>query len=518
MAAEHDGVGDLFPLPGGGWLAAPDEPFQRPGLLRRISPFALGAFLAELSLALPPGPKSAPATVASVALLVVTAIAVLLPYDRLPPGTTVTAPVVYMGSVLALVLATGSSSSGVGIMIVIPLVWTALYHRPWESAVVVALIVAFEVVVSMVPEVATPSVFIRRVVFGLLLGAIVSGAVHALRQQLLRALGDERQLRRQTAAMTAAAQELTAILDPDRVLFTATRLLAELSAIAEGRPRRSQYFTAHDGRVEMTFQYDHEGRIVDRSWPLEEQPWLAQVISTREARHGAVDPELAGPTVRSLLVEMEITHAVWVPVTAQGEVHGVLCLSGKGDVGPRLFQLCQAVGFVTELALRNALTHQKLRAQATTDLLTGLPNRRGFRQIIATGPRGGLNAVMVFDVDGLKRVNDTRGHEAGDAILVAVAEECRRVMRHGDVLARLGGDEFGAVLYGATEQEAIDIAERMLRALTQLEVEGCAPSVSIGIAASTAEVGDAMVAADAAMYEAKQGGGLRWTTAPAPAR
>src|ERR1700742_4493079 len=96
-------------------------PFQGPSLWPRVLPFAAVAVLAEASLALPPGPRSPGAVVASVLLLVATAAAFLLPWPRLPHWTPVVVPLLYVGSVLALIMAAGSTS-GVGIVILIPLV------------------------------------------------------------------------------------------------------------------------------------------------------------------------------------------------------------------------------------------------------------------------------------------------------------------------------------------------------------------------------------------------------------
>jgi hypothetical protein len=124
-------------------------PFHGPGLAVRVAPFAVVAVLAEASLALPPGPRSVPAAVVSVLLLAVPA-AFLLPWSRLPAWASVFVPLLYTGSVLALILAAGATS-GVGIVILIPLVWTALFHQRWESACVVAAIVAVEVIISLTP-------------------------------------------------------------------------------------------------------------------------------------------------------------------------------------------------------------------------------------------------------------------------------------------------------------------------------------------------------------------------------
>jgi diguanylate cyclase (GGDEF)-like protein len=141
--------------------------------------------------------------------------------------------------------------------------------------------------------------------------------------------------------------------------------------------------------------------------------------------------------------------------------------------------------------------------------LTGLPNRRGFDTYV--GNRSGRRpfVILALDVDGLKQTNDTLGHDAGDELLMRVAQTVQRTMRRGDVLARLGGDEFAAYLFDADEGDGRRFAARMLEALTSTQRP---VSVSIGIAAGAPDddVYGVHAAADAAMYQAKRAGGRRY--------
>jgi hypothetical protein len=102
----------------------PGYPFRGPGLLGRLAPFAAIAALAEASLALTSGPTPALAVVMSLVLLLAVAAAFALPWQLLPGWLSVLMPLAYTGSVLALILAAGSAS-GVGIVILVPLIWTA---------------------------------------------------------------------------------------------------------------------------------------------------------------------------------------------------------------------------------------------------------------------------------------------------------------------------------------------------------------------------------------------------------
>src|ERR1700760_3591589 len=184
-------------------------PFRGPSLWPRVLPFAAVAVLAEASMALPPGPHSAGAVLASVLLLVATAAAFLLPWDRLPEWAPVLVPLLYTGSVLALLLAAGSTS-GVGIVILMPLIWTVLFQRRWDSAAVVVAIVAVEIIVSLVPAAAPAGVILRRAIFWASLGALISVATHGLRASIQRSQD-------RTAQLQSRLRELTVLADRDRI-------------------------------------------------------------------------------------------------------------------------------------------------------------------------------------------------------------------------------------------------------------------------------------------------------------
>ena len=192
---------------------APGEPagypFRGPGLLARVAPFGAVAALAEASLALPPGPQSVPSAIVSVLLLLAVPAAFLLPWSRLPAWASVFVPLLYTGSALALILAAGATS-GVGIVILIPLVWTALFHRRWESGCVVAAIVAVEVTISLTPQVVADSVIARRVLLWASLGTLISVATHGLRDRIGRAQVERERLQERL-------RELSVMEDRDRI-------------------------------------------------------------------------------------------------------------------------------------------------------------------------------------------------------------------------------------------------------------------------------------------------------------
>ncbi|MFG1925298.1 diguanylate cyclase domain-containing protein [Cryptosporangium sp. NPDC048952] len=160
-----------------------------------------------------------------------------------------------------------------------------------------------------------------------------------------------------------------------------------------------------------------------------------------------------------------------------------------------------------------SVTLQTAETQARTDQLTGLANRRSFHSVWERTLRDGSGptALLYVDLDGFKPVNDAFGHEAGDAVLIAVADRLRDVVREGDVVARLGGDEFALILPESSDADARQVADRILVALAEPVVAGGEEVVvgaSIGLVAA-ARGDDAegwLHRADAAMYAAKAAG------------
>jgi diguanylate cyclase (GGDEF)-like protein len=493
-------------------------------LRQRLSAFALVAGAAEISLALPPGPASALDTLISIALLALVCLLIALPWAHMPDWATVIVPVTYAGSVLMLILAAGGSTSGVGIVILIPLIWTAMYHRRWESAVVVAVIVAVQLVTSLTPIVDPSAVIIRRVVFWAILGSVVSFGIHGLRERLRVTFAEREELHaaqtesfRRMVALELAAEELTSTLDPKQVMITASRLAAELASPGMGIRHLAGYVRLVGNMAHIVNEHD-DWPDIGVSYLLSEHPRLERAALTGDLNHGPIDVSALGPTAREVIETLGVSHGLYVPVRIEGVVHGVLIVSTQGtDVPLELVEQCKAVGHLTELALGNALSHEREHDLATTDVLTGLANRRSFEALMAQRPGRGPFTVVVIDVDGLKEVNDSKGHLAGDALLTAVATALGTVTRRGDVLARIGGDEFAVLSFEADLGAAEDIAERMLEALRQTTVVGITPRASIGIASGASEDDTLEVfrAADGAMYLAKRGGGERFAVAQA---
>lgn len=181
-------------------------------------------------------------------------------------------------------------------------------------------------------------------------------------------------------------------------------------------------------------------------------------------------------------------------------------------------QALHYVALFSDITVQKA-QEDKLRFIAHFDALTGLPNRLLLKDRIAQNMalakrRKQLMAVIFIDIDGFKAVNDSLGHEAGDYLLVELANRMRCVMRENDTLARLGGDEFIALLTELTsEADCIPLIERLLHSASKpfdLHKQQARVSASIGITfyPQKKAVDDATLIrqADIAMYQAKHSG------------
>src|SRR5262245_49326152 len=158
-----------------------------------------------------------------------------------------------------------------------------------------------------------------------------------------------------------------------------------------------------------------------------------------------------------------------VPIQSGGEAIGAL--SAFSRKGPNPFsvedrELLEDIATRSGAALDNARRFKEARQQADLDALTGLHNRRYFyetlaREVARARRYGRRLALIVFDLDDFKEINDRVGHLTGDAVLAQVAERVRGVVRAADVACRVGGDEFAIILAESTVEDARRLYERL---------------------------------------------------------
>lgn len=187
--------------------------------------------------------------------------------------------------------------------------------------------------------------------------------------------------------------------------------------------------------------------------------------------------------------------------------YAIVLVIDHEPAGPALWLGLTGTAVVTAFVV--ASLAGRLRAQATTDLLTGLPNRRGWehsleREFALAMRRRSPLCVAVLDLDNFKALNDTRGHLAGDRVLRTASKAWLGLLRDTDVLARYGGDEFALILPDCTPEKATEIIDRL-----SASTEGSTCSVGVAWAGESDDPQSLIGRADRALYEAKAAGGAR---------
>ena len=258
-----------------------------------------------------------------------------------------------------------------------------------------------------------------------------------------------------------------------------------------------------------TFEEILRFRLADGQYlvPAEQQEqWIAERLL--EHRQGNLD------------VVREMSKGLWIKVTNRRTPSGYV-------VGLRfnVTELCQARQTAEAAQQQLEKKHDELERIARYDALTKLPNRallgeRLEQALNQTRRRGQHLAVVFIDLDGFKAVNDTHGHEAGDHLLITLAERMKGALRDGDILARLGGDEFVAVLLDLADVDAsAPMLNRLLDAAARPFQFGQARlqvSASLGVTfypqaqGQDLEPDQLLRQADQAMYQAKQAGKSRF--------
>jgi len=235
-------------------------------------------------------------------------------------------------------------------------------------------------------------------------------------------------------------------------------------------------------------------RILDRLDKSQVERWVRSLkAAARENRAALIEGNWQRKDGRYVALEISLRHARGL----NGSVAGTISMARNVEA-------------------RNALRDQLTRA-AHTDHLTGLPNRAALAPALERSRERCKEkpfALLLFDLDRFKQVNDSLGHNAGDAYLIETANRVRSMLRPADCLARMGGDEFVALIDGVdSEEEAHSIATRMIDVVSQpYTCHGALlhPKTSIGIVLSDdsdLSSNELMSRADRALYAAKHQGG-----------
>jgi diguanylate cyclase (GGDEF)-like protein len=328
-----------------------------------------------------------------------------------------------------------------------------------------------------------------------------------------------------TSRMDGMVRELHAAVDRTHDDDQRTRILGELAGTIDLDEVLARVLEAAGAMRGV------DAALVTIGTTTADQPIVATVgLSAEEAETQAVaGPPPDGRAARSMTISYEypegaesgnadmIKHGVAVPIPGETGALGYLTVFSRAagqsfnDADRRsLEDLATRAG----PAIENASRFREARQQADLDALTGLHNRRYFhetlgREVARAHRYGRRLALVVFDLDDFKAINDRIGHLAGDGVLAEVAERVRSVVRSADVACRVGGDEFGIILPESTLTDAEQLSHRMQAAVASRPI-GDAGTLQLSAGAAELRSEDDATKfferADDALYRAKQSG------------
>lgn len=339
-------------------------------------------------------------------------------------------------------------------------------------------------------------------------------------------------------ALLAAHAELRTSYIIIGVIGNVVLLLLFAMVCRQGNRRRRAVDALVESRLELArLNEELEARVLERTLDLQHSE--ARSRAFMEAAHDAVividqDDNILEFNPAATRVfgysEQEVTRLRFsdlVPVYDPGKPEEAV---GRRKDGTRFPAECWAgeltgdveagswVFIIRDISSRKHV-ESRLVEMATTDELTGTLNRRAFMQQAAkqfslARRHGRETAILMIDADRFKAVNDTYGHDAGDAVLKALAKSIQSALREMDSLGRLGGEEFAALLPETDGNDAAIVAERVRAAVADTVVlhggRDLTLTVSIGVACGYGEGGELLESvlkrADNALYAAKRGG------------
>ena len=466
---------------------------------------------------LPPATENGAALAAAAALTAVIALAAIaVPWRRLPAWTECVPPLAYLGVVALLREAGGGAESGYEPLVVLPVLWFALYGSTRELAVAtVGAAAVFMAPILAVGAPGYPDDEWRQAVTWVALAAVAGAVLHRV----------PRWTRLGAVAPEEDARSIAAVLEATRTLSRSTDSDAARDAICEavlavsGGDLAILYEPTQDGRALLASAARGEGADAVRAARV---PFVGEASGATRA-FVAGTPYFAAeavdnPEVSERLVKRTGARSMYFqPVISEGKSVGVLSIIWRrpnADLAERVGSMVDLLAAEAAVAIERAGLLARLEAVARTDDLTGLANRRSWdeelpRELARAHRQRQSVCVAMLDLDRFKRFNDELGHQAGDRLLKEAAASWRSELRATDTLARYGGEEFAVLLPGCDPDQAVRLLER-LRAATP-----AGQTCSAGVASwdGTEDAATLVARADAALYQAKSAGRDRVVTA-----
>jgi len=375
-------------------------------------------------------------------------------------------------------------------------------------------------------------------------GEVIVGALVADRLEIQAFTGREPELMQGFAVLAGEAIQVARAslgreeLDVEfKAVYPISQRLATLRREAEVRDlllRSARHLVAVDGAaVVMTDELETRYVIeAGHGWPteflkrevgLDERTWAAWVL--RSAEEAYLLDNLASHEDRMPVLVLDEGASrgeslLAVPLRARNRTLGALVLTAsKGAFDASFRRVLEILANQAAATISLIKDREQQRQMAVRDGLTGLYNRRAFNELLETAianedrREGGQLGLVIADLDHFKKLNDTYGHQAGDAALRSAARLLAQHLRKGDQAARYGGEEFVIIFPGSDEKRATQAAERLRSAIERhrLVFEGARIqlSASFGVAVwpgDGRESESLLASADRALYAAKEAG------------
>ena len=495
--------------------------------LTNTLPFAVIALAAELTLILPPGPRSTMDALISAVILAIAAVSFTVHSRRPSRWHGLLSVCLYLGSVLWLLLAT-KNPWAIGVMVLVPVLWAALNLEYWQTLVVVVAAALTELSVTYVPIELSWADRGRREGAYLFTGALIAMSVHGLRSRIART-NAERELR--AAEMALVISELDEQNHATSILSNLVEMLHFCDVIEEA-------YEVFDFAGQQLFPTGGSIEFVDDgTGNMQAQcVWGDRTTWSAVSSHGCLAIESGQPHESTAkgerclhLRNVDGLHVLCHPLVIQREVVGLLSVTlppastslAAGADSMHIREYARLLGDQISIWLANFKLRESLSYLAIRDPLTDLFNRRFMvetleREMAITTRSRDQTSIIQVDIDHFKDFNDLYGHEVGDAVLRAVADVMLGLFRESDVPCRSGGEEFTLILprcsWEIAHTRALELQARVAAITIPVASHHAAltpPTLSIGIATSPqhGNSGDELLrGSDMALYAAKLSG------------
>jgi diguanylate cyclase (GGDEF)-like protein len=470
---------------------------------RRLVPFVAVAAIGGLVTLASTDVDGGQFVIAAVLQLLAGVAVLALPWGRLPSWAGVVPALLFLAGVGFLREAAGGPIAGVGALVLLPILWFALYGTRTQLAILVPAVgVVFLLPIALEGPPVYPSDQWRVGVLYIALAALIGGSVRQLISNVHSQADEARRRESEIARVADVARRLSTGEGTRRDVCAAACEIGDAawSVLWEPDGRGRLALTAAAG-------VDVPPTVLD---PARERSAVLTAFRTAGTIFIADAQAEEGMNQRLLEIMPARGSVLFQPVLRRGESAGVLVVAWYGVIDheeSRVRVLVELLAAEAAIAIQRADLMTRLEELADTDELTGLPNRRGWNReleiALSTAQRRRAPlCVALIDVDRFKVVNDQRGHQAGDRLLKEAAASWRSTLRPADILARPGGDEFTLILPDCDIDRAQTVLERLRKATPREH------TCSIGVAQWDAgEASQDLIArADEALYSAKDGG------------